>query len=390
MARAPGPGGKRGEWADAVRFLTWARERAERVPPFDFYCSVLGRIDPAGRSMRQRILTAWAEQAGPRGLRRPGPGSRSSGVRDLESLLAWMGALDLDISASNRRAAPEVRVMTVHGAKGLGPPSSSCPTPQPGGTWQGGRLLALADGAFLWAPRKADDGPASTLAKQVRDEAMEQESSRLLYVALTRVRDRLIVAGVEPLQPWRFQRSWRDYVERAFADLETAPFELPGGGEGRRYGPAPAAALAVAELPLAGVALPPWTQGLAAAETPADRRAAPSRLDEDDAGSAPSPLADIGGLGRYRRGDIIPRLLQLLPDLPAERRRSRPHVPRPDLDAAQRAEMAAAARPCSPIRASPPCSVPAPGPRSPWSARSAPWPSPAGSTACWWKRIGCW
>jgi ATP-dependent helicase/nuclease subunit A len=338
-----------GEWADAVRLLTWAREEAERVPPFDFYCSVLGRIDPAGRSMRQRILTrlgAEGEQALEAFVGQV-LAAEASGVRDLESLLAWMGALDLDIKREQQEGgAGEVRVMTVHGAKGLEAPIVILPDTTSRATWQGGRLLALADGAFLWAPRKDDDGPASTLAKQIRDEAMEQESSRLLYVALTRARDRLIVAGVEPLQPWRFQRSWRDYVERAFAALETAPFELPGGGEGRRYGPAPAPSLAEAELPLAGVALPAWTFGLAAPETPAARRAAPSRLDEDDAGSAPSPLADVGGLGRYRRGDIIHRLLQLLPDLPAERRADAAAAlmaREPDLDGPQRAEMAAAA-----------------------------------------------
>ncbi len=339
----------RGEWADAVRLLTWAREEAERVPTFDFYCSVLGRLDPAGRSMRQRILTrlgAEGEQALEAFVGQV-LAAESSGVRDLESLLAWMGALDLDIKREQQEGgAGEVRVMTVHGAKGLEAPIVILPDTTSRATWQGGRLLSLTDGAFLWAPRKADDGPASTLAKQVRDEAMEHESARLLYVALTRARDRLIVAGVEPLQPWRFQRSWRDYVERAFGGLETAPFALPGGGEGKRYGPAPAPAQAAVEVSLAGEALPPWTQSLAAQETPAARRAAPSRLDEDDAGSAPSPLADVGGLGRYRRGDIIHRLLQLLPDLPAERRPEAAAAlmaREPDLDGRQRAEMAAAA-----------------------------------------------
>jgi ATP-dependent helicase/nuclease subunit A len=94
------------------------------------------------------------------------------------------------------------------------------------------------------------------------------------------------------------------------------------------------------------VTLPGWTQGLAAAATPAERRASPSHLGDDEPGPAPSPLAAVGGLGRYRRGDLIHRLLQVLPDLPAERRAeaaARLLARERDLGDAQRHEMAAAA-----------------------------------------------
>ena len=48
----------------------------------------------------------------------------------------------------------------------------------------------------MWAPRKLEDCPASAAARQLRDEAGAHESLRLLYVALTRARDRLIICGV--------------------------------------------------------------------------------------------------------------------------------------------------------------------------------------------------
>jgi ATP-dependent helicase/nuclease subunit A len=57
-------------------------------------------------------------------------------------------------------------------------------------------------------------------------------------------------------------------------------------------------------------------------------------------------LAERDGLGRYRRGLLIHRLLQLLPDLPTERRAeaARSLLQRePDLTQAQRREMADAA-----------------------------------------------
>jgi ATP-dependent helicase/nuclease subunit A len=84
----------------------------------------------------------------------------------------------------------------------------------------------------------------------------------------------------------------------------------------------------------------------AAADPAAARWAAPSAIGEAEDGPAPSPLATIGGLGRYRRGEIIHRLLQLLPDIEAGGRgeaADRLLARERDLTKSQAAEMAAAA-----------------------------------------------
>ena len=94
-------------------------------------------------------------------------------------------------------------------------------------------------------------------------------------------------------------------------------------------------------------ALPAWVL-----TRPAEERAArfvsPSRLgdEEPDFGPASSPLAEAQGLGRYRRGDLIHRLLQLLPDIAPAEREAAAHrllARERDLTEAQRTEMAAAA-----------------------------------------------
>jgi len=313
---------ERSEWSAASRFLAWAAEEAERRPPFDFYCAVLTRLDPAGRSMRQRILTrlgAEGEQA-LEAFVGQALAAEASGVRDLETWLAWMSGLELDIKREQQEGGgAEVRVMTVHGAKGLEAPIVILPDTTTRATWQGGRLMVCEDGGFLWAPRKDDDCPASAATRAARETGVNHESARLLYVALTRARDRLIIAGVDT-QEARKKNSWRDFIERAFAGLPTHTFALEGGGEGLRYGPDPAAAPAEATASPAGATLPAWALGLAPTERPGPRLASPSRLDEEELGSAPSPLARTGGLGRYRRGEIIHRLLQLLPDLGPEAR----------------------------------------------------------------------
>ncbi len=343
--------GERPAWRDAAAFLGWLRSEATAAPPFDFYSRVLGRLDPDGRSMRQRILTrlgAEAEEALDAFLAQALE-AEARGNRDLESFVAAMATSELEIKREQdegRGDGPgEVRVMTVHGAKGLEAPVVILPDTTTRATAQGGALLPDANGGFLWAPRKADDCDCSAEARGLRDIANEHESARLLYVALTRARDRLIVCGVET-QPGRFDGSWYHHVRNGFDDLSIHPFDLPGGGEGWRYGADPTPALGEdIALPLV-LPTPSWMKGLAPAESELARFASPSGPLEAAEKTSPSPLAAVGGLGRYRRGDLIHRLLQILPDLPAVDRpaaATRALTRERDLTDAQREEMAAAA-----------------------------------------------
>jgi len=90
---------------------------------------------------------------------------------------------------------------------------------------------------------------------------------------------------------------------------------------------------------------PAWTSQAAVQEAFA-RYASPSDLGEDAVAPAASPLARSRGLGRFRRGELIHRLLQVLPDLePAARESAARRMlgREPDLAADQADEMVAAA-----------------------------------------------
>ena len=341
-------------WREATGFLGWARGEAKRAPPFDFYSRVLGRLDGAGRSMRRRILTrlgAEAEEALDAFLAQA-LDAEGRGDRDLETFIAAMATSELEIKREQdegRGDGPgEVRVMTVHGAKGLEAPVVILPDTSTRATAQGGALLGDGHGdggGFLWAPRKADDCEVSAEARRLRELATEHESARLLYVALTRARDRLIVCGVQT-RPHQFENSWYHHVQGGFDLLPIEPFALAGGGEGWRFGETPRPAQKDLDLGVPARPLPAWASGLAPGESPLSRYASPSDAFESDDRVAPSPLAVVGGLGRYRRGDLIHRLLQILPDLAAERRADaadRMLARERDLSPAQRREMAAAA-----------------------------------------------
>ncbi|MEI9891564.1 MAG: hypothetical protein WDN45_14635 [Caulobacteraceae bacterium] len=114
---------------------------------------------------------------------------------------------------------------------------------------------------------------------------------------------------------------WYAAAEAAFGREEIAAQVRNLDGDVRRFGPDPARGTAHVAIETAAGDLPPWFAARPAPETAA-RFASPSRLGDEapDFGPAPSPLADARGLGRFRRGDLIHRLLQLLPDIaPGER-----------------------------------------------------------------------
>jgi ATP-dependent helicase/nuclease subunit A len=241
--------------------------------------------------------------------------------------------------------------MTVHGAKGLEAPIVILPDTTSAAKAQGSPLFRTLDGGFVWAPRKADDCELSMEVRQARETATTHESLRLLYVALTRARDRLILCGVKRTDRKAGYEAgcWHETILRALDRPEIAARVRQVEIDGLaiiRFGPDPQIAPAATAAQTVASALPAWALAEAPADPAAMKYASPSQLAETIRGPAPSPLAQAGGLGRFRRGDIIHRLLQLLPDFaPTERRTAAERLlaKEPGLSPDQRAEMATAA-----------------------------------------------
>lgn len=344
--------GERIEWASALAFLEAARADAAGRPPFDFYSRLYSSLDADGRSQRARLATRLGPEAGDAldEFLAQVEAAERRGLRELEGLAHGLARLEVVVKREMDEPRGEVRVMTAHGAKGLEAPIVILPETVQTGEPRGSPLLELEGGGFLWCSASKNDCAASRLARERRKRKGEEESLRLLYVALTRARDRVVLAGrakQPPTTKAEELKGWYPLVEAAFDRPEIAARVRPHNADGfefRRFGHDPARAGGGARSDHAASALPDWTRRPPAQEPRALRWASPSEVADRAKARSPSPLAGAGGLGRFRRGELIHKLFEILPDLavPERSAAAAAYLARqPDLTEDQRDEIVA-------------------------------------------------
>jgi ATP-dependent helicase/nuclease subunit A len=286
--------------ADPFAFLTWALETTHDGK--SGWLRVFSRLGPETRDPLEELLQ--------RALNLP--------HHVAPTLQRFLYDIELDAEQIKRELEAEsgaIRVMTVHGAKGLEAPVVILPdsTGDVGDAPDNGLLFDNDDGPFVSFSAKGDDEPCAE-ARAAHKERMLGEHWRLLYVAMTRARDRLIVCGPQWKSGEAPNVSWRANVELALGALGAEKIETPFG-EGLRIGK-PQTANAQVQTLQADVALPNWAR----TAVPGASRieiAAPSRLHRIDPALF-SPRGD--GQKRFRRGRLIHGLLERLPELAPEKR----------------------------------------------------------------------
>ncbi len=301
------------------------RSDAVALRPYEFYAGLLG--PGGGRAALAANLGQEARDPIEEFLSQALAYERTE-TPTLEGFLHWLEASNLEVKRDMELGGDSVRVMTVHGAKGLQAPVVILPDtmqePQP----KTGLLWSEEDGAVVWPLRKAFDGKLAGRARAAVEATRKEEYRRLLYVAMTRAEDRLYIAGWETLQGRR-EKCWYSLVRNALADIaEETSYDFKAlmadgwAGPGLRLAHDQDAAPELGgrrEKVAAPVAPPPWIADPAPPEPSPPRPLAPSRPRAADPPSL-SPLgADPGR--RFRRGLLVHRLLESLPELPAGRRR---------------------------------------------------------------------
>ena len=342
---------QRGERCPAcARAAGWLRDclaGTDRAPPFAFFEAVLtGPAAVSGEGAAASGRKALAARLGPEALDAIDEfldlalAYEEEQPPSLQGFVHWFAGGRAEAKREAATAGEAVRIMTVHGAKGLEAPVVFVADDlhrRP----HGSSILWDRDADLpLWTAAGTDADAWSLRLKEERRARRDDEERRLLYVALTRARDRLYVAASAG-----HEGSWHDLAMQGLADcagvecfdFAAAQKAMAAGGGAEASDAAampgswPGTALrltcpqttplperAAAREPRPAPPLPAAATRPLAPEPSPPRPLAPSR----PAATAPprSPLAPADGEAR-RRGRLVHRLLELLPALPAAARR---------------------------------------------------------------------
>jgi len=314
--------------ARAHAYLTDIRAHVDVLRPHEFFTHVLGPL--GGRAALVHRLGMDAHDPLDEFLNQT-LAYEAANTPSLQGFIAWMEAGTTEIKRDLDQGGDQVRIMTVHGAKGLEANVVILPdTVQAGGRPGQGTLVAHDDGLLTYSPRAADADDKSLAARAARAARDDEEYRRLLYVAMTRAMDRLYIAaahGSRGMQDTSWYVRVRDALEaQPHAMMEEAAFADGPGTVVRleseqKVEPAEDKDKAAAAGP---VALPGWINTPAPREDAPLGPLAPSMMPgQDEDPPALSPLARGDGLSpqqRFARGRLIHTLLQHLPALaPAAR-----------------------------------------------------------------------
>jgi ATP-dependent helicase/nuclease subunit A len=309
-------------YGDVLERLKRWRGAADFMPPYEFFSRVL-TADGGRRAIMERLgseagepLDAFLSLALEFAPAKAGA---------LQAFLAALEDSGAEIKRDMDQGTNEVRVMTVHGAKGLEAPIVFLPdTCDPPTAKNDPAILFASDGEEripLWRLKKSVETSGIVALRETQQERDRQEYNRLLYVAMTRARDRLYVGGCQTgkdLKPG----CWYDFVSAALQplaqEIRTADGQTIWRIEGSREVD-PDEADSALEQPIPAAEPPAWAMEMPEPEPATMRWLIASHITSTGDGAVTgervaSPLAGAAE-HRFRRGRLIHSLLQGLPDV---------------------------------------------------------------------------
>lgn len=263
----------------------------------------------------------------------------------LLGFLSHIAASTAEIKRQSEARSDVVRVMTVHGSKGLQAPivilADATDDPRPGrvsfglsmGNWEKLPVFVLG---------KDERHGAIANAHDAKERAEREEHWRLLYVAMTRAEELLIVTGTRKADELP-EGNWHSAVDAVMADMGAEWQDAgPRWGQKRVHAVTGKARAAKDKArPVAPpVVVPAWARQAAPEEARPPRPLAPSALGEDDVAAAPQGAARAAAVNR---GLLLHALFERLPPVAPELRRAAAlrwlGVQAADFDAAARGAM---------------------------------------------------
>ncbi|MBB4005266.1 double-strand break repair helicase AddA [Aurantimonas endophytica] len=332
----------------AAAFLAKAREALERLDTlrdragfetiFAFYARILGpeggrrRLTARLGSDASEVIDAFLDLA---------LSEEEAGMPGLDAFLSRLASAPPVLKREMDQGRGAVRIMTTHAAKGLEAPvvflvdPGSAPFAHAHGArlMEWGTMPGLRSGqapGFLWrAAKELANGVVAEL-KETEKQLAEEEYRRLLYVGMTRAADRLVICGTAGTRGPN-EAAWLPRVQAAL-EADCRPVEdADGSVVAWRYGDEGPAAGALPEAasvqatpapprpldlsPLPPEILPP--RPLSPSSAGAATEIEPAEVAESIGDVYVSPVLGAGEAPplAIRRGLIVHRLLQVLPEL---------------------------------------------------------------------------
>ena len=285
-----------------MAMLNDLRDQTDYLRPFDLIERALTRHN--GRKNLLARLGAEAEDGIDELLSQALAYERND-VPSLTGFLGWLQTDDIDVKRQMESEGRKIRVMTVHGAKGLEAPVVILPDTADRRPQDYDEIYRFgSQGPAIWKTAKPDSPPAIQAERADREALRAAESMRLLYVAMTRAQSILIVvAGGDVKTP----DAWYNVIQVGMLAVGAAP--LSGGGMVYALGDLPhgkAREPEVAPKP----ELPFWAGTMAPDATRAPATISPSALGGAKALPGDDGLDEEAALAR---GHLLHLLLEHLP-----------------------------------------------------------------------------
>lgn len=289
------------------------RRQADYMRPYDLMNRLLIR-----HNGRKNLLARLGHEAedGIDALLSQALGYEQSDVPSLTGFLSWLATEEVVVKRQPDSAGDRIRVMTVHGAKGLEAPIVILPDTAKRKRDLRNDLL-VDENTVYWKPKSELMPDMLDAVKEDMLSARDREQRRLLYVALTRAESWLIIAAAG--ETGTGQDSWHATLTEAMAHLDCVDHVAPFG-------------------PIKRLLRGDWDTGNIRAATATNEMLPPSPAFGDALPDIPlrvSPLSpsELGGAKvmpgevddtntdhALAWGRIIHLLLELLPDVAGENR----------------------------------------------------------------------
>lgn len=289
----------------AREILTDLRNQTDFLRPFDLIERVLTRH--GGRRLLLARLGVEAEDGIDAFLSQALEFERGN-VPSLTGFLTWLETEEVKIKRQADTAGRRIRVMTVHGAKGLEAPIVILPDTAKQRDRGSDDLVQMGD-TMCWTMRSGENPPVLEAAINTAKASRAAEDARLLYVAMTRAETWLIIAASGEVGD---DQCWYDQAETAARAIGASTHQFRfGTGLRHAHGTWPDKGACAANSPAIAPTMPPWIDQIAAPPLRPTPALTPSGL--GGAKALPGEYAKLDGDDALRRGQQLHLLLEHLP-----------------------------------------------------------------------------